>query len=133
VRRAGKTIIQYHGWADAAISPEFSLRYRQAVEERMGVDVSDFYRLFMVPGMGHCGGGPGPNTLLEAYGSQPDAMDALVRWVEQRQPPAYLNVSKHRNDDPGAPVERTVHICAFSSHSSIGIHPMKATASGVCE
>lgn len=50
-------------WADSDVPPEDGVRYYEAVERTMGgsAQTTDFFRLFMVPGMGHCGGGPGPN------------------------------------------------------------------------
>ena len=47
-----------------------------------GRPIADFYRLFMVPGMGHCGGGAGPNSF--------DAFSALETWVERGAAPAQL-------------------------------------------
>ena len=51
--RGGK-LITYHGWADTAISPENSINYRESVLDKMGAKQDNWYRLFMVPGMGHC-------------------------------------------------------------------------------
>ena len=77
LRRGGK-LLHYHGWADSAIPPGMSLDYFAAVQRRVG-PTPDAYRLFMVPGMNHCGGGQGP--------WQVDWLDALERWVERGQPP----------------------------------------------
>lgn len=73
--RGGK-LIQYHGWNDQQISPLNSVNYYRSVQERLGrtMKVSDSYRLFMAPGMMHCGGGQGPNQL--------NPMAALERWRE---------------------------------------------------
>jgi feruloyl esterase len=57
----GGKMIQYAGWADAAIPPENRLNYYRKVTHTIG-DPSDFYRVFMVPGMAHCSGGAGPNA-----------------------------------------------------------------------
>jgi feruloyl esterase len=62
---------------------------------------SDSVRLFMFPGMGHCGGGDGPNTF--------DAMGTLAQWVEKGQPPDQL-LASHR---AGGAVDRTRPICAY--------------------
>ncbi len=70
--RGGK-LIQYHGWNDPAISPEYSLRYAAAVGAKMG-DAASFYRLYMVPGMLHCTGGASPTQI--------DWLGPLVAWVE---------------------------------------------------
>jgi feruloyl esterase len=73
-RRGGK-IIQYHGWADAALTPYMSINYYERVLREMGRgDTKDFYKLYMVPAMFHCAGGPGPNTF--------DVFNPLVNWVE---------------------------------------------------
>lgn len=81
--RGGK-LIQYHGWNDQQISPVNSVNYYKSVQERLGgaSKVGDSYRLFMVPGMMHCGGGQGPNQF--------DAMGALERWRESKAAPSRI-------------------------------------------
>jgi feruloyl esterase len=75
--RGGKLLI-YHGWSDGgsggAISPLNTVEYFSSVLKRMGPNQENWLRLFMVPGMEHCGGGPGP--------SQFNALAALERWRE---------------------------------------------------
>ena len=62
--RGGK-LLMYHGWNDGAsggsISPLNSVNYYSSVLAKMGPEQENWLRLFMVPGMAHCGGGPGPN------------------------------------------------------------------------
>ena len=60
----GGRLIQYAGWSDSAISPQNNINYYKAVTALMGgtEKTREFYRLFMVPGMAHCGGGPGANA-----------------------------------------------------------------------
>jgi feruloyl esterase len=72
----GGKLIQYHGWVDPQISPANSSQYYERVVDLFGSReaIHDNYRLFMVPGMGHCGGGPGPNSF--------DTVSALEAWVE---------------------------------------------------
>src|SRR5688500_15170382 len=60
--RGGK-VLMYHGWNDTAISPGNAIDYYTSVQKRMGGKQDDFIRLFMAPGMNHCGGGPGPNQV----------------------------------------------------------------------
>ena len=90
--RGGK-LIQYHGWADPQISPGTSVAYYQSVVEKMGpAKVQQNYRLFMVPGMAHCGGGDGTSTLRHAGGdgavggtgesSRPDRSRARAQWAD---------------------------------------------------
>jgi feruloyl esterase len=77
----GGKLIQYHGWNDPGIPAGYSLEYRQRLTSTMR-DVDDFYRLYMVPGMLHCGGGAAP--------TQVDWQSALEAWVEHGQPPGAL-------------------------------------------
>ena len=63
-KAAGGKLIQYHGWYDPAIPAGDSIGYYEAVASKMGgmSQTQSFYRLFMAPGMQHCGGGVGPNA-----------------------------------------------------------------------
>ncbi|OXM54952.1 tannase/feruloyl esterase family alpha/beta hydrolase [Amycolatopsis alba] len=83
-RRAGGKLITVVGTADQLIPPGGTLAYREQVERRMGgADrVNDFYRLFLAPGVQHCGGGAGAQPV--------NALSALVDWVEQDKAPATL-------------------------------------------
>jgi hypothetical protein len=56
----GGKLILFHGWADPAIQPEHTVNYYNSVLDKMGKNQDNFMKLFMVPGMGHCGGGAGP-------------------------------------------------------------------------
>ncbi|MDB5818294.1 MAG: tannase/feruloyl esterase family alpha/beta hydrolase, partial [Rhizobacter sp.] len=95
--RKGK-LITYQGWADPVISALDTIRYYEAVRTAQGSQAStdEFFRLFMVPGMGHCGGGPGANVFGNAGNASPVADDksdllmALDRWVEQGEAPSQL-------------------------------------------
>jgi feruloyl esterase len=100
--RGGK-LLQYHGWADPGIAPGSSVNYYKSVLDAMGgkAKVNDQYRLFMVPGMGHCGGGDGTSTF--------DMVSALDEWVVQRKAPDKIVASKVVN---GAPV-RTRPLCPY--------------------
>lgn len=67
---------------------------------------ADFYRLFMVPGMSHCGGGPGANAFGQGLnGPNPadpsdDVLSALDQWVESRVAPDRIIATKYVNDTP---------------------------------
>jgi len=84
----GGKLLQYHGWADPGIPPGSSVNYYKSVLETMGgkAKVNGSYRLFMVPGMGHCGGGDGTSTF--------DMVNALDQWVEQGKAPDQIVASK---------------------------------------
>jgi feruloyl esterase len=77
-KKHGGKLIQYHGWNDPAIPPRSSIRYYEDVRKTMG-DTSGFYRLFLVPGMLHCGGGPGPSNV--------DWLAKLDAWVTAGEAP----------------------------------------------
>ena len=77
-RKRGGKLIQYHGWNDPAIPPLGSPRYAGELRQAMG-DTSDFYRLYMVPGMLHCRGGAGPGEV--------DWLGVLDRWVSEGAAP----------------------------------------------
>ena len=79
--RGGKLIV-WHGWADGAIMATSSTGYYEGVLKFMGgrKQTEDFFRLFLVPGVHHSGGGPGFTEF--------DSMTALENWVEKGQAPA---------------------------------------------
>ncbi len=117
--RRGK-IIMWHGWEDPAISALSTVNYyRQVV--RANDDVGDFFRLFMVPGMLHCGGGPGPNSFGQSLAQatplsnapENDILSALERWVEQGVAPKRIVAVKYVNDQPAQGIARTRPLCAY--------------------
>ena len=73
-KRHGGKMILYHGNSDGVFSPHDTINWYKAMDERMPGKAQSFARLFLVPGMGHCGGGPGTTVL--------DAFTPLVNWVE---------------------------------------------------
>jgi len=89
-RAHGGKLLLYHGWNDGgsggAISPLNTVDYYASVLAKMGSSQQDWLRLFMVPGMAHCGGGPGPN--------QVNWMAALERWRESGSAPDRLLASR---------------------------------------
>jgi tannase/feruloyl esterase len=81
--RGGK-LIQYHGWNDMLIAPRNSINYYNSVADAMGgaAKTAGFYRLFMAPGVNHCGGGDGPDNF--------DLIGALDEWVEKDKAPEQI-------------------------------------------
>jgi len=81
----------WHGWADGAIMATSSIGYYEAVMKFMGgsKQTEDFFRLFLVPGVHHGGGGPGLTEF--------DALTALENWVERGQAPEKLIASRSSN------------------------------------
>jgi feruloyl esterase len=119
-KRGGKLII-YHGWSDAAISAFNTIDYYNSVTAAMGAhDAEQFIRVFLVPGMQHCGGGPGPNAFGQQGFSapQPDAQHniyaALDQWVEKGSAPERIVATKYANDaNPAQGVKMTRPLCPY--------------------
>ncbi|MBZ5608226.1 MAG: tannase/feruloyl esterase family alpha/beta hydrolase [Acidobacteriia bacterium] len=115
--RGGK-LIMYHGWSDAAIPPVATVNYYKNVVSKMGAkDTSSFVRLFMVPGMQHCGGGPGPNVFGQGAvtGGDPehDVDAALHRWVEAGKAPEQIIATRYKGLAPSSGVARTRPLCRY--------------------
>jgi Tannase and feruloyl esterase len=93
----GGKLLVWHGWADGAIMATSSIGYYEGVSKLMGgrKQTEDFFRLFLVPGVHHSGGGPGFTEF--------DSMTALENWVEKGQAPEELIAGKLSN----GVVERT--------------------------
>jgi feruloyl esterase len=98
--RGGKLLI-YHGWSDGgsggAISPLNSINYFSKITPAGG----DWARLFMIPGMAHCGGGSGPNQF--------NALAAMERWREEGIAPEVIVASRVVN----GVIERTRPLCSY--------------------
>jgi len=122
----GGRLILWHGWADPALPPQHTIDYFDAVRTTMGVTSADrMLRLFMVPGVQHCFGGPGANSFGQ-FTAPPRPADpnadlsaALERWVEEGVPPEDL-VARHASspllgalDWREADPHRTKLLCAY--------------------
>jgi feruloyl esterase len=103
--RGGK-LLMYHGWSDGgsggSISALNTVSYYEFVLKFMGPNQNDWFRLFMVPGMDHCGGGTGPNQF--------NKLAALERWREQNQPPKSITAS--RVNESGV-IDMTRPVCPY--------------------
>jgi feruloyl esterase len=101
-KRGGKLIL-YHGWLDQNISPRNTIQYFESVQKTMGGSkkTDDFLRLFMAPGMAHCSGGPGPNTM--------DTLGSLEQWVEKGTAPDRILATHSINGK----VDRSRPLCPY--------------------
>lgn len=103
----GGKLILYHGWNDQAISPWNTIHYYHAVQHTLGgAKTASFVRLYMVPGMEHCGGGPGATDLGQMGaptlpGAKYNAFNALVDWVQKGQAPGELIATKFAKGPDG--------------------------------
>lgn len=116
--RGGKLIL-YHGWNDPAIAPANTINYYSGVLHAMGArEAQSFVRLYMVPGMQHCIGGPGPNAfgqlgITTAKGPEYGIYDALERWVEKGQTPGAVIATKFVDDNSAKGVRLTRPLCPY--------------------
>ncbi len=116
--RGGKLIL-YHGWNDPAISPYNTIDYYRSVSKKMGAEkTASFVRLYMIPGMQHCLGGPGASSFGQlgtttAKGPKHGLYAALEEWVEKNNPPSGIVATKFVDDNPGKPAQMTRPLCAY--------------------
>lgn len=98
--RGGK-LLMYHGWADALVTPDMSLIMYKRIQEAVGPAAANSVALFMVPGMGHCQGGPGTDEF--------DKVAAIDQWVQSGVKPQSIPAA-HRTRGV---VDRTRPLCAY--------------------
>jgi feruloyl esterase len=94
--RGGKLLL-YHGWADPGPAPENTINYHASVASKLRGPQDDWMRLFLMPGVGHCGGGVGPD--------QADFLGAIERWRESGAAPGEI-VATRGAGRGGAPMTR---------------------------
>jgi Tannase and feruloyl esterase len=131
----------YHGWSDAAIPAPNSIDYYASVVKTMGQRKTDsFLRLFMVPGMQHCGGGPGPNYFGQSGDGKDDDPEhnlyaAIEQWVERGVAPSKIIATKYANDfKPGESPKLTRPLCPYPQIAKYkGTGDKNDAASFVCE
>jgi feruloyl esterase len=121
----GKLII-YQGLADNIQIPGAASEYLQRVEAVMPGQSGRFIKLFDAPGMGHCGGGSGPNVFGNLNPAFPaslppdpakDLMAALEQWVEQQREPLQVIATKFAGNRTTGRVERTMPLCAWPKYA----------------
>ena len=109
-RQHGGKLLMYHGWNDPSISPLNTINYYERVvsflrgtksPQQAQSEAQQFVRLFLVPGMLHCGGGPGPNSF--------DMLAALENWVERNRAPESVVASHSTNGVQ----DRTRPLCVY--------------------
>jgi len=96
-------LLMYHGWSDPNVSTLNTIKYYNSVVDTMGGEAKTMnnIRLFLEPGMGHCGGGEGPNAF--------DKVGALESWVEQKKAPEKI-IASHSAEGK---VDRTRPLCPY--------------------
>jgi hypothetical protein len=106
--RDGGKVLMWHGLSDQLIFPEGTIDYYERVIDRTGSlkETQNFARLFLAPGVGHCGGGTGPGNF--------DLFAELVKWVESGQAPERVIASRMQNNQ----VVRSRPLCAYPKVAS---------------
>ncbi len=120
----GGKLLLYHGWADPAISAYGTLSYFEKARDIVGgqEQVDAFARLYLVPGMHHCSGGPGPNQF--------DMLTPLENWVEKGIPPAQV-IARSRVEGR---LDRTRPLCPHPQVARyVGSGSIEEAASFRCE
>jgi feruloyl esterase len=104
--KGGKLLI-FHGSSDPALAPLRTVKFYDSLAAANGgyEKLQSHVRLFMVPNMQHCGGGPGPNVF--------DTLNALEDWVEQGKAPDAILARHFESNSPNHPVDRSMPLCPF--------------------
>jgi feruloyl esterase len=132
-RARGRKLIQYHGFSDPEVPPVTSINYFESVadfavgsSQQTPDKTQAFYRLFMVPGMNHCKGGPGVNVF--------DMLTPLVHWVKQDIAPDRVLATHYVNNDPNQGVAFTRPLCSYP-HEAVykGSGSINDAANFVCK
>ncbi|MGD8894767.1 MAG: tannase/feruloyl esterase family alpha/beta hydrolase [Acidobacteriota bacterium] len=106
-RARGGKLIHFHGLEDPVVPVTDSIAYHERVVARAGDagEVADFYRLFLAPGVAHCGGGSGPNVL--------ELRDSLEAWVEHGRAPERVMASRYAGDEGSGQIAYSRPLCPF--------------------
>ncbi|RYP77377.1 hypothetical protein DL771_001172 [Monosporascus sp. 5C6A] len=130
-RERGGKILYYHGDSDNIVPSTSSIYYYKEVSNALtakNVDLDDFYRFFLVPGMEHCFGSPNAPWYVAAAGqsltgathsvpgfedADHDIILALMRWVEEDVAPDKIIATKFRNETVSAGVQSQRPICTY--------------------
>ena len=135
-RDRGGKLIMYHGWNDPRVNPRNSINYFNEVAyliagahgRKLGDleygnavrETQSFLRLFMAPGMGHCGGGPGPNAFGGPFGlaapeidPEHDMLSALEQWVERGVAPDQIIATYYANNVRAQGISMQRPLCPY--------------------
>lgn len=103
-RKNGGKLITAQGWADPYNAATWPIQHLHQVEDAFDGDISDFYKLFMIPGGGHCGAASFYPEVPATY----HTVSALIKWVERAQKPEAILSS-----DPPSGSSRTRKLCPW--------------------
>jgi len=100
--RGGKLLL-YHGWADPGPAPQNTINYYNEVAKKLGGKQDDWMKLFLMPGVGHCGGGVGPDHA--------DWLGAMEKWRESGT--ASTQITATRSAGRGGQTEMSRPLCPY--------------------
>jgi len=123
-RAHGGKLILYQGWADTLVAPTQTVAFYDRLTKEAGgaAKAQGFARLFLAPGVMHCGGGQGPNAFNAANGpagkppagtAEDDLFVAISRWVEDGAAPARVIATKYVDDAPAKGIALQRPLCAY--------------------
>ena len=133
----GGKMVMYAGYADPLIPSATAIDYYNAVATADSANIGNYLRLFMAPGVWHCGGGPGANAFGNLSGTLPpkpldpsdDVLGALIAWVEYGVAPTTVTATKYVNDTPSQGVAFQRPLCLYPAYSAYQSgDPTKATS-----
>lgn len=139
-RKRGGKLVLYHGWNDPAIPALNTVNYYESVTAKMGQrDVESFARLYMVPGVQHCGDGPGTDSLgmfgQPGLGNPKQSLQtALEHWVEKGSAPSMVIAAKYASPKEQQPT-MTRPLCPYpqsATYKGAGANP-NDTSNFACE
>jgi len=123
-RARGGKLVMYQGWADTLVAPAQTLAFYDKLGKQFGGSdkEQEFVRLFMAPGVMHCGGGDGPSSFNSAIGIAPkppsdkpedDLFAAMSHWVEDGVAPTEVIATKYVEDAPAKGIAMKRPLCAY--------------------
>ncbi len=122
-RARGGKLVMYQGWADTLVAPAQTLAFYSKLGKQFGGTnkEQEFARLFMAPGVMHCGGGDGPSAFNSANGGtrvtsgkpEEDLFAAMIHWVEDGVAPTQVVATKYVDDAPAKGVAMKRPLCSY--------------------
>jgi hypothetical protein len=123
-RALGGKLVIYHGWADTLVAPGQTLAFYDDLGKKFGgtKKAQEFTRLFMAPGVMHCGGGDGPSAFNSANGGarkppsdkpDDDIFAAMIHWIEDGVAPTQVIATKYVDDTPAKGIAMQRPLCAY--------------------
>jgi feruloyl esterase len=144
-RAHGGKLLMYHGWADSIVNPLDTIAFYETLAKAPGggKQLQGSARLFLLPGVEHCGsgGGEGPDAVGSEHGlpapqvdAEHDVLAALAQWVESGTAPEKLIATKYLGDDPAKPIVMQRPACPYPKKARYaGSGDTNAAANFVCE